>query len=76
MFSIIKASDITAWFLGRSGRVMTKATLSSLFYLSNAARCSSGGFRLREELWFLSRRGLLSLKSRSYSSPRNRRSPG
>ena len=34
MFSIIKASDITAWFLGRSGRVMTKATLSSLFYLS------------------------------------------
>ena len=31
MFSIIKASDITAWFLGRSGRVMTKATL---FYLS------------------------------------------
>lgn len=34
MFGIIKASDITAWFLGRSGRVMTKATLSSLFYLS------------------------------------------
>ena len=68
MFSIIKASDITAWFLGRSGRVMTKATLSSLFYLSERRSLLERGLPLTVFVKILQKNWLgvfLSLKNLS-----------